>query len=806
MTARLFIASLFALLALPSLSGAPLPAECRIPIDGRADFELPDPAGAAPRYLAFSARIDTPNHRSGAQPALEIMVNDLPLNSMRLANKGDYFHFRTDRPVPWFRGGPAMTLGYYPWDGVSRTIDKQFIHDFVFELDGLWKSSGNQLSFVNIFKAFKDSAIEIRNLRLLSADDFPRSPTIGEKAPASRGADRLRRRAWSLHRGLEKRFESVDDFVAAPDSELRQPREYRLGDCRVTEGENGVLLLEFQQRKHRIDSSWTAGGRTVTLSGGKARTAELEITRAVERGEYAIIVRDTLTNLTDRDLPVIVDNAVKTELDALRSFRLAGAQQRNFAANTGNLVTRDYAMTPLLFFGYADTGLGVYLEDDCYRNQYSAIAVDDTLHLVDDLFYLAPKRTYTFVWRLYPVAGGDYYTLVNAIRHDYALFQPIPGLFGFMYPDKENGYYERYYRKKLDTPELLRQFFDDSGITIPCVSPVLDDARRPGGTSYGSEPADVYRDSLAVPGRLLKFMRESGIELPLLLYTDVHLVRTDGDFDVGRRSKWQERLADSVLLNSFNQPAPYRSGYLYHVAPRPDNRAGRQVAENLRTVFDEFNFSGVFLDEWNQSSARVAYPYRDGSSALLNSEGGIDRKIAIVPLYSKEFLLETGRRVTAGGRIAFANQFDALVELMQLPIIHFAEPVAQQDCYLIRAAQLSRTPLTLTCKRGTTAWSDVKYFLRYGIICCYYATRLYGDHVLKKVYPITVREIHPGVVIGEDRIVTNRSGRFTLDGKRKLTAYIYSDPQGLLKNTVEGGAEIKLQLDPDREVAVIVAE
>ena len=296
------------------------------------------------------------------------------------------------------------------------------------------------------------------------------------------------------------------------------------------------------------------------------------------------------------------------------------------------------------------------------------------------------------------------------------------------------------------------------------------------------------------------------MNLPFLIYTDVHLVRTDGLFDFGRRTKWQERLKDSVVRNISGNPVPYRSGTLYHVAPRPENAAGKQIARNLDIILNDRNFSGVFLDEWNHSNARVAFNLSDGTTALLNRDGSIARKVAVIPLYSRDFLLNTGRRVTEGGRIAFANQFDCLLDLMRLPLIHFAEPVAHEPCYLIRAAQASRTPLTLTCKRNTTAWSDVKYFLRYGIICCFYASRMYGDHLLKKLYPITIREIHPGVVIGEDRILTNRSGKFSLGNKRNLAAYIYSDPEGVFSRRIRGGTTIELTLDPDHEAALIITE
>lgn len=130
--------------------------------------------------------------------------------------------------------------------------------------------------------------------------------------------------------------------------------------------------------------------------------------------------------------------------------------------------------------------------------------------------------------------------------------------------------------------------------------------------------------------------------------------------------------------------------------------------------------------------------------------------------------------------ILFANQFDCTFEAAQLPVSHFAEPVAF-DSYLLKAAQAGRTPISLTRKRKNEAWVDVKEFLKMGILTCYYAARLTGNHILKKVYPITPREIGPGYVVGEKKIVTMLPGKYTFNRNKKLKAFIYGNPKGLLQ-------------------------
>jgi len=259
------------------------------------------------------------------------------------------------------------------------------------------------------------------------------------------------------------------------------------------------------------------------------------------------------------------------------------------------------------------------------------------------------------------------------------------------------------------------------------------------------------------------------------------------------------------MLNANGHPVPYSSGKLYHVVPTLENSSGRQIKANLQPVLARHPANGIFFDEFNHSRARIAWNMSDNYSALLDKNGNITRKFAIVPLKAQPFLLDIARTATANGRIAYANQFDCTLQLMQLPLVHFAEPVAHEESYLIRAAQCSRSPLTLSCKRNTAVWSDIKYFLQYGVAVCYYASRSYGDHVLQKLYPLTVYEVQPGVIYGGNKLLTGRSGTYTLPGAEKLTVYIYRDPDGMSAETRQiTGNTVDLQLDPATEVALIV--
>ena len=276
--------ALFALLPV-LLFAADLPESLRLKLGETREFTLPSAKGKT-LYLAFSARIDTPKWKSGAAPALAITVNGAPVTNLQLVNKGDYFHYRRDMRPLWCKDARTMTLAYYPWDKAAQIIDRAFVHDFVFGLSGLLLPQDNRLVLRNVFGAFADSALEIRNLRLTAQRDFPVASTIRERVPASHALDDLRRRAASPHRGTQTKLQLGDDFDLAARPTHFAPRDYRIPDGAFDLQDHGDGTIELSNASGpalRVSSRWLVRGQPVRLQGNAARTGALAIRRSVER-------------------------------------------------------------------------------------------------------------------------------------------------------------------------------------------------------------------------------------------------------------------------------------------------------------------------------------------------------------------------------------------------------------------------------------------------------------------------------------------------------------------------------------------
>lgn len=801
------------------------PTDFKIKEKEKVIIDLPKDAISEHRdKLAFSARMQLDKQMTGATPALKVEVNGVTVNGLRLINKGYFFHFN-DLSYPWFSTRyNAFLVPYYAWDYPDKLPDGQFVFDFVLDIKDFLKECNNQIVISNTFDFswLKNATIEIKNLRLVGNGEFKISETIKEMPRCSNGLWQLRYSATGVHRGISKKLIPSGDFesaIALPS--VIMPRsnfevQYKL----KTEADILSFSVNAAEAELKTVYKIVNADKTSLISihnDAEAMTdseSNLKIKRQIIRKSGWVEIHDELTNLTKTELPVILDYQFKIPLDKLKEFRMAGKKQAAFFANTDNMELRNYAMTPLIFFGFSQGGFGVYIEDRVFRNQYSMIAVNDTLHLADDMFYLAPDKSYTIVLKLYPTQDGDYYKVLNTVRYDYSLYQKIPYLFGFVYENLKGAYFEK--SKKLNTNEEIKTFFDETGIEVAGIMPMYDEPKNPAqyGANYGAEPMASIKRRMASYLKFISDTRKAGAKTLFIAYIDTHLVAVNNNGKILEgEEKFTEYYADSLSYNEFGKLVPYSNGgWLYNLTPDLNNKAGKMVFETLDYYLGDAGFDGIFFDEFNHSKVRVDFRRHDGYTVLLDKDGKIKEKVAIIPLYSEKFLLSLAEKALKKSKVVFANEFDCTADLARMPLIHFAEPHVQEDDCFVRSAQAGRTPLTLTTtwKSNTSAWSDTKYFLKYGVLTCFYGTRMTGDHILKKVYPITVKEIYPGVVVGDDKIVTSRTGVYTLGKSRKLKAFVYGDPSGLLEDTITGytdadGKEyLKINIDSNRQIAVIV--
>lgn len=785
------------------------------------ELALPDRAELGTQVLlSFRARIQA-RYQTGSAPALQVAVNGLPTSIERLRNKPAHYLFSGDRRVDWFSPAEAAwVLPYYAWERTD--VAEGLVHAFVLDITDLLRPAGNGLSFLSVYGTDPAATVQLADVRLLATDDFRRAPSLAEPQvmTESAGLGQFRRRALGYHAGAEARLNT--QIAYRPHAGIVAPRASYAQDYDLRMDATGGIALAVGGDRYETRSHLRAGGGPwLSIGGGdaagwaeyaaedmnvRARTAELELSRGVLRHDSCVEVRDTLTNRTGADLPVVVVHALDVgPVPGIREFRLSGQLQHRFWASTSPIEGRRTAATPTAYVERDGSAIGLVMEDDALRNQGSFLVWDSTVAIGNDLFYLAPGASYTFVWKLFPLAEPGYYGLVNALRHDWDLFGYIPGLFGFVHPWSEERMYEDV---RLEGPEQKAAWLADTGIDVAATGAMIPFADGKPGMLYGNEEIDDLRTGLQPFVDWREAVRAHGAQVRCIPYMDVHLVRLVGERTL---ADLEARLPGALIRDAWGDPVAYRTGWLYNVLPTLDNAAGRHLMDALRLYVDELGFDGIYLDEWDHSRARISFSHDDGMSALLDENGRIVRKVGLVPLLARDFQVAFVGELVARAATIFANQFDGTLATAQLPVVHFAEPYGSYDSYLLAAAQCCRTPLALNVKATQGIWQDTKEYLKRGLLLCYYWKYFHGDHVLKRCFPITVREVHPGYVIGDDRIVTCASGTFTLGRDVPLTAYVYAGPDGTLQTTVpanatvDGHRAVALSLTDD-EIAVIIEE
>ncbi len=772
-------------------------------------------------YLSFSARVNTQKrYGSGSAAALVIKINNVPVTADKLENKRKYYIFNRVSKVNWYTGNKGWGITYYPWEK-AHTVPGGQVHKYVFNIKDLLKKSDNKLTFIDTLDAVHNAFVEIKDLCILTDNSFPRSPLIskGVDQSQSHGLQRFRKLATGYHEGVNVKLSTEIDFRSGTIANV-SPRKNFSQNYKLSVDKFGKIQVEVNSDKYKVVSffrtpgdGWSSIGKKNSASGWSkyqvkdnkiiCENSKLAMTRTLVKTGSHITVKDSFTNKSAANLPVVVMNTINfNDLKSLVEFRIAGQKRQNFYASTSTMVSREYGDTPTAYIGRTKSGMGILIQDDVYRNQSSYLAWDTTLGVGDDLFYLPPGKSYTMEWKLFPVQQKDYYQFVNAVRNDWGFDREIPGLFGFVHPASKKYYLYKSARYK--TPEQIAEFISETGLNVPSTLAFLPKKGKPFGLT-GNESVAQFREGTKTFREWCEKARKAGCKIKALPYLDVHLVKPYFDKSLKNIDK---RLPGSLIKDSEGKFVPYCTGEQWLVLPTLNNACGKHLMEILKLLLDEQKFDGLYLDEWDHSRSRVSFNHFDGYSAIINEKAELVRKIGFVPLLTKSFQKKFVGEVIKRGKIVFANQFDCTMSSAKLPVTHFAEPLGSYD-YKLFAAQLTATPLSLHVARTTSVWKDVKEFLKRGVLTCYYFKYFFGDHILKKCFPITVKEVWPGCVVGKKKIVTMNSGKYSFDRNKQLKAYIYSGEKALLSKTLnsqkrqDGNQEIVLNLTSD-QVAVIV--
>jgi hypothetical protein len=551
----------------------------------------------------------------------------------------------------------------------------------------------------------------------------------------------------------------------------------RLGPAIVSrEGENAA----------RVQPGAEPGSVTVAET-------DFQVERTVQFSDGRAWVRDRISNLTERDLGMMVRHELALPRPPL-VIHLGGDSMARIYETWA-------PWNPTVFVPLGDLSLGMAAEDDALRAQGIWSYHRDTPRVGVRTEHLAipARQSATLQWSIYALPGGDYFDFVNRIRADWRVRLRLVGPYWW-------GFRAEQIMAMSD--EALRTFLQRTrAYAVVSTGGWVDWLRReerPARIGFGvgvMEPwFDEYRKRLrqaadkvhrVAPGVKVAYYNHMFLNEPerdTERFRDSWIVRENG-----------ERL--NVTWNGAYTPA--RGIY-----PTESNRFGSAFREALERQRVELAADGFYIDETDFPSGmwRDCYTFNqwDGTSALLDPKTfAIRRKIGYTFLLAEKYQHQVLDELRAAGVWFLGNGQPCTLSFNRDTWPRFTE----MDLNLRRASE-AHLYSPLAYGRGAYTVEKLRERLDVGMLYCVTAPE---DRlgIVGRFFPITPTELHAGWVKGEERIVTNRSGTFGWANERyryRLWRYLKSgtpveDPP--LWQTGEGFVEVQV---PEKGIAILERE
>jgi hypothetical protein len=667
--------------------------------------------------LVFSARLDHPKV-AGHTPALRLLVNGTPLAAERLANKPQKCPSRGGQ-IYTLAGGERLSIYYSP-DFKSPDLDPGY-------------------GLLNGVKAC-DFALRVTDLVKLGANAL-----ILENAAVPRVAQKLQVEALRLE--FQTPPPPPKPKAGPPVGALPIIEPRPLPDLTFTTQEQPEAVLAI-----------TVGGETFAVQSQFSTPAPgwvhgsstwFRHERRLEPTGEVLIVRDTFTNLTAENLPLMHRHQVRLG-ERQKGLWLAGLKRP-----TGEGVSGE-PQNPTAFAATAEHGLGLLPLDDVFRVHITNYAADGALGLADNSLVLKPGATYTAEWAIVPVARPDYWSFLNAARRLTGANFCIDGGFAFLRSDPLT---EKWSDPQItDFVRLKDARYVCASITYPKYK-----GETPHGTAFQKLKRDNYKAGCERLHRLVP-------EAKFLVYFHCFLDVTEDA---------PERFAEARTLRPDGKQADYGKPTQRLFFPTLTNSYGQEIGKSVDLIFAEIGAAGVYWDEHEQSA--YAYHYGEPWDGV---SGDIDpTTMKLRGLKSSVTLLSEGWRVALAKRIQargplLANGAPVTRAMASLNFPCFVETGSITNC--TRAQMYSPIALGdhLTERSELDAYRVMLGALDYGCVYHWYNDMTViptHPHLTRYMFPITPVELRQGCLIGKERIVTKTSGLFGWGDAAEHEVHVFDD-------------------------------
>ena len=422
--------------------------------------------------------------------------------------------------------------------------------------------------------------------------------------------------------------------------------------------------------------------------------------------------------------------------------------------------------------------VGLAAEDDIFRVHVRSFAEPGAVGLADTQLGLAAGAEHTLEWSVYPLPNGDYWDFVNALRRNWGANYTIPRALAF----------DPAASAQVHDLERHRHWLQARRLGMVC-----------SGQTYfieaGAQPKDYLAEGTAIP------LAASWCANTADWVRKMHTVAPDAKLLVYLHSqictepKAETLYADSKLFDAAGKQvtSPYRSPVYVYLSTL-ENSYGRALLKALPVILDATAADGIYCDEWDWASVRYAYqaPW-DGCTVDIDpATHALGGKRSSVTLLQQPWKTAMVKLLRERGKLILGNgppgtrtmlglhvpRFTEMASYSFLVQTHLASPWGlgnhEAEASLAGRAHLARRFLDYAGVYTPYAWDDEPS----------------GVGFVHLMYPITPAELRPGVVLGEERILTNRSGRFGWPDGAAAEVHVIG-PDGHQVSTPAGVCEVR---------------
>jgi hypothetical protein len=466
-------------------------------------------------------------------------------------------------------------------------------------------------------------------------------------------------------------------------------------------------------------------------------------------------ITDTITNLTDQDLGMMVRREMKLPAPVPTVY-LGGDD--NPAANIDM-----QPQNPTIFVPFEDFSVGIVDNDDIMRAQgiRSYDAAVPAVSSRTERLVIPARGSVTLDWSVYalPQPTNSYFDFVNHVRRDWGVNNVTiqgPWWWGF-HPEQILAMSDETLREwvarnntfavvssggwvDVTKKEWLERTKEGAppvqiGFGAGVMEPAFSDLRA----RFKAAAEKVHRVAPGVKFAPYNHMFFNEPESNPEQFRDSWITRADGSRHV---VDW-----GGVYT---------KSGGVY---PTLSNSFGPAFRATLETQKKEMGADGFYIDEANWPSGLqndpITYNAWDGHSAILDPQTfAIQQKIGYVALLSAAYQNQLFSEMGAQGVWFLGNDAPVTMAQNQAMWPRFVE--TQND---IRRGTLAHLYTPLAYGSSSPTVKTLRRNLEFGIL---HSCSGPGDKqgIVGKFFPITPTELHNGWVQGKERVVTSVSGKF----------------------------------------------